>query len=355
MHYPKNSSLSALLHRTAAQRSSDLPFVLFSKPGDVNLHGVFQNEDTLYTTKGFGEAGFVMAPFDRDGPAIRIVPDEKIMAPYSTSETVPAKTGRASTGTEDEQKKSYLDLVRKALTEIERGNLKKVVISRFLQVPFNKDILETFLAFVSQYTNAFCYLWSHPRTGVWLGATPEVLVKTQGKTFTTVSLAGTQKNRNNRSPIWSAKELNEQELVTEYIQDVLRDKIVSLNRSKLESVRAGNLWHLRTKISGTVLENGAGNILKGLHPTPAGCGIPFLDARDFLLKEENYDREFYTGFLGEVDKEGNTEFYVNLRCAQIKKNLAYVYVGGGITKDSEPEKEWLETVAKSETLLKFLR
>ena len=108
-----------------------------------------------------------------------------------------------------------------------------------------------------------------------------------------------------------------------------------------------------------------------MHPTPAVCGFPKQVAKDFILENENYDRAFYTGFLGELNlkqsKTRNTNrrnvennayavvktqsnFYVNLRCMQLQEAKALIYVGGGITKDSNPEKEWEETVNKTKTI-----
>jgi len=112
-----------------------------------------------------------------------------------------------------------------------------------------------------------------------------------------------------------------------------------------------------------------------LHPTPAVCGLPKDAAKQFILKNENYNREFYTGFLGEINiktsisrnsnsrnVENNayaavktvSNLYVNLRCMQISNQEAIIYVGGGITKDSNVEAEWEETVQKALVIKKVL-
>ncbi|MEM6517510.1 MAG: chorismate-binding protein, partial [Bacteroidota bacterium] len=112
-----------------------------------------------------------------------------------------------------------------------------------------------------------------------------------------------------------------------------------------------------------------------LHPTPAVCGFPKLDAKQFILENENYNRQYYTGFLGELNfknrRTRNTnrrnvensaygsfrlesDLFVNLRCMQIIKNEAHIYVGGGVTRDSTPEKEWEETTNKAATMMDVL-
>ena len=92
----------------------------------------------------------------------------------------------------------------------------------------------------------------------------------------------------------------------------------------------------------------------GVHPTPAVCGLPKNEAKVFILENEGYDREFYTGFFGELNLKGSSNLFVNLRCMQVLKNQLALYIGGGITIDSIPEKEWEETIAKSEVMLKVL-
>ena len=91
-----------------------------------------------------------------------------------------------------------------------------------------------------------------------------------------------------------------------------------------------------------------------MHPTPAVCGLPRDMAREFILENEKYNRSYYTGFLGELNINQKTALFVNLRCMQIYDNKSVIYVGGGITKDSNSEKEWEETVSKSKTMKKVL-
>jgi isochorismate synthase len=134
-------------------------------------------------------------------------------------------------------------------------------------------------------------------------------------------------------------------------------------------VKAGNLVHLKTMISAELKTNtGLKQVITSIHPTPAVCGLPKKEAKEFILKYENYEREFYTGFLGELNFEvtktsrsgrknvenraytmtkNSTQLYVNLRCMQIKNDQALIYVGGGITEISNTHNEWEETVSKS--------
>jgi isochorismate synthase len=141
------------------------------------------------------------------------------------------------------------------------------------------------------------------------------------------------------------------------------------------SVKAGNLWHIKTSVSGSMDHTCLKEIVDALHPTPAVCGLPKNAAKEFILKNEGYERQFYTGFLGELNlKEdvrrpstrknqenrayrtikNRTSLFVNLRCMQLSGNTVNVYVGGGITNRSVPEKEWQETLDKSSTMLNIV-
>jgi isochorismate synthase len=127
------------------------------------------------------------------------------------------------------------------------------------------------------------------------------------------------------------------------------------------SIKAGNLWHIKTDITATVKSKKAkGEIIKTLHPTSAVCGLPKESAKAFILKNENYDREYYSGFLGELNidfvtfRTEQTDLFVNLRCMKIVGDTAQLFIGCGITKDSVPADEFTETGNKSITMKKVL-
>ena len=167
------------------------------------------------------------------------------------------------------------------------------------------------------------------------------------------------------------KEIEEQQIVTDYIVNKLNEAATDVIVSKPYNYRAGALWHIKTEISGIVNSGfGLQKIIRLLHPTPAVCGLPKDASKAFILENEQYDRTFYTGFLGELNCDDtketeNSDLFVNLRCMQIEfsnaqndsKQIlakAILYIGCGITKDSIPEKEWEESVSKSVTMKKIL-
>ena len=264
-------------------------------------------------------------------------------------------------------------MVKKGIETIIDNNLKKVVLSRCeAKALKSENPISIFKRLFNTYKNAMVYCWYHPKVGLWLGATPELLFKIEGKQLTTISLAGTQPYKENGVAKWTSKELDEQQIVTDFITKQIEPYTSQINVSEIETVKAGNLLHLKSRITSLISASAnLKSIIEALHPTPAVCGFPKQKAKDFILQNENYNREYYTGFLGELNikqsKTRNTNrrnvennaysvvktqsnFYVNLRCMQIKDGKALIYVGGGITKDSIAEKEWEETVNKTKTI-----
>ena len=164
-----------------------------------------------------------------------------------------------------------------------------------------------------------------------------------------MALAGTQKFTEN--PNWGAKEQLEQQVVTDYLVQQLQPFCASLKLNGPYTQQAGFLLHLKTEISGQLHAGfSLQNLLQSLHPTPAVCGMPKDDALQFIGQEEGYDREFYSGFMGEIQPNNQVDLFVNLRCMKWVTNQAHLYVGCGITKDSQAELEFAETVHKTQTM-----
>ena len=337
-----------------AHWKSELPFVAYRKPNTNKVLSVFQNDSTLHQLQDFRETGFVFAPYDKKAPGVLILPDKVFSHEYQLREF---DFNDASFPEISEEDKTYhIEIVKKGIKEIGINKLEKVVLSRKIVVPNQSSPIEIFRKVLDTYPNAFCYCWYHPKIGLWIGATPELLLHKQNNSLLTVSLAGTTKSMAKNKPLWRKKELEEQDMVTRHITQQLRSYITDLSIGKVDSVRAGNLWHLKTKIWGTIRNLEMEKIIQALHPTPAVCGLPVNEAEAFIKKYENYDREFYSGYLGELNmgKDKNTHLFVNLRCMQIKGDSGFLYVGGGITSDSNAQQEWTETVHKSETMLNMI-
>ncbi len=247
----------------------------------------------------------------------------------------------------------YTNKVTKAIEQIERGYMNKVVLSRAEYLPNDEiDILATFENLLFSYPNTFVYLWYHPKVGMWMGASPEVFAHIKGQDFNTMSLAGTQKIDSESDINWGQKEKKEQQLVTAYIIEILRKhRLKRITIEPLETLSIGSLIHLKNKIKARLHSKvDLNELFLDLHPTPAVCGIDKVKAQKFIQQTEHYDREFYTGFSGEVNMGEGTALFVNLRCMQFMEKEIVLYAGGGITWDSNPIDEWIEIQNKIDIL-----
>lgn len=317
------------------------------------VSGYFQKDENLHITNDFKEEGFVFAPFNNAKDAI-LIPKEEAEFYTEVLHSTPMAFGERYFDEDKRVKGDHLQLIQKGINGIKEGLFKKVVLTRKEELQVDSfNLIDTFKRLLQTYNNAFVFLWYHPKVGLWMGATPETLISISKDTFETMSLAGTQEYKGSVQVKWKDKELYEQQLVTDYVLEKLKPICSSVTAAAVQTIRAGNLLHLKTEIKG-VFKRNARELISVLHPTPAVCGYPKEASKDFILKNENYNRAFYTGFLGELNAP-HSELYVNLRCMQydIDKKVT-VYVGGGITAESNPEKEWKETVAKTKTIKKVL-
>ena len=336
----------------------NLPFVAYRKPNTAELSSLFMNTDELHYSSEFTESGFVFSPFDSK--------ENTILFPLKNAEFITKKISYDDSFIHNDsfentcmgqgEREKHILLVEKALDKINYNELKKVVVSRKEEVVLASfDLLVIFKKLLKKYINAFVYVWYHPKVGLWFGASPETLLSIFDSNFKTMSLAGTQVYKPNEV-VWKKKEQEEQQLVTSFIENQLETISKNLSIDKTETIKAGNLLHLSTSVKGTLNSSSSlKELIRALHPTPAVCGLPREVAKTFIQQNENYKRTFYTGFLGELNiKNQKSSLFVNLRCMCIEGEIALVYVGGGITKDSNAKKEWEETIEKSKPMKKVL-
>ncbi len=343
--------MNNFINKTKNHFDQKLPFVIYRKPNEKNINGIFQSNDDLCFVNDFSEKGFVFCSFDGN---------KNIIIPSNQSETLIFENEFIDSISDSnfdnninlKSKSDFEKLVSNGILAIKNNEFQKVVLSRKEVLELKKfDLITVFSKLASQYQSAFRYCFYHPKVGLWFGATPEQLLQVENKNFKTVALAGTQKYEGSIDVEWQKKEIQEQKYVTDFILKSLEKTVINIKVSNPFSARAGNLIHLKSEVSGSLNSTfDLHQIIKILHPTPAVCGLPKQSAKDFIIQNENYSRDFYTGFLGEINIFNKTDLFVNLRCLQIVDNFAYIYIGCGITRESIPEKEFIETVNKTLTM-----
>ena len=248
----------------------------------------------------------------------------------------------------------YVKLIENTVKYIHENDLGKIVMSRPQRFDKVIEPVSIFKKLVETYSTACVYLFTHPKVGTWMGATPETLLSRKGNTLKTMSLAGTQKKGDEDK--FTDKEKVEQELVTAYIIDILNSEkgVEDVEVDGPDLAEAGNVVHLKTSIEATLQNDFDLSSLVGkLHPTPAVAGFPKKEALEFIKKHEQYKRSFYSGYFGLSDNK-DVQYFVNLRCMQVFEDSVVLYAGGGITRDSNAEAEWMETESKMATLLSVI-
>lgn len=317
-------------------------FVLFRKPNETEIH--------LFVQDNSDSNRFLMHSFD--SKIEKIISDQ---FPVSINQNEFEFDFEINLNSAPEfsakTQSEYEDLIHKTIQTIQTTEIRKIVISRIKVMDNqNYNILNSFKNLVENHAGAMVYLWHNPNEETWMGATPELLVSQIGKEVKTVSLAGTKRPENE----WTEKEFDEQKIVTDYILE----NFSGLENVKVEgpeTITAGKFQHLKSYISGEISTDfSIDSLLNKLHPTPAVCGLPKQDAFQFIIESEEYNRSFYSGYLGIDSPRQTKEYFVNLRNGQFFKDKIWLYVGGGITADSIPENEWNETELKSGTVLSSL-
>ncbi|MFD2998905.1 chorismate-binding protein [Pontibacter toksunensis] len=254
--------------------------------------------------------------------------------------------------------------VAAAVAAINEEQMEKVVLSRnsILPLPSHLDLSTVFELMCQKHPRAFVSVVSVPGVGTWAGASPEILVSiNEQQVFHTVALAGTQPATESvADAIWRQKEIEEQAMVERYILLCFKSlRLREYTETGPRTVVAGNLMHLRTDFKVNLKEvdfpSLGTDMLRLLHPTSAVCGLPKAPALEFILEHEGYDRSYYSGFLGPVNSNAGTHLFVNLRCMQLLKDKAIIYAGAGVTAESDPVKEWMETQHKMVAMQRILQ
>ena len=337
---------------------SKKPFVAWRMPHTNQVQFLFQKDDIDYRFAKTAQSGFIASDFLQSHRYF--IPEDQADALFFPADHLVTKLStESSEKTHDlkADKEHYFSMLDQAIHLLKSNELQKVVLSHPVKIKSDKEAFQVFIKLLEFYPAAYVYLWYHPETGIWLGATPEILIDIENQELKTMALAGTQAADAIDKVVWQAKEIQEQQYVVDAMQAALNRYTESLSVSERQTVQAGNLFHLKTDFKGKLQKHQFTNLLKDLHPTSAVCGIPRETAKKFINQYEGYKRNLYTGYLGYISVKNDrlkTKLQVNLRCMQKNSQGYTLFAGGGITADSNPQQEWEETLAKAQTMLQAL-
>ena len=356
---------------------SNFSFAIYRLPWTDECYFIFQPSGHVEKIDHIqalnGKKGFVISPFQstEEHPIVLIQPEitaydwneiTQSLASWEYTDAVlscvPLPSTPINTLNETERYERYHIAFHRFMEPLKEKKFKKLVLSRPAFCPIGHEFspLETFVKACNDYPRMMIYLCHTPVTGTWLGSTPEILLSGYAQNWKTVALAGTLPIVDGIEPTeWNTKNKEEQAIVAEYIRKIVKKHGSKMKENGPYPARAGQLVHLKTDFLFQLKETGfLGDLLNELHPTPAICGLPKAEAYQFITEHEGYDRRYYSGFVGWMDPEGQTDLYVNLRCMEIRSTEVKLYAGGGILPSSEVRSEWEETSQKMKTMENLL-
>jgi menaquinone-specific isochorismate synthase len=259
----------------------------------------------------------------------------------------------------------FEEAVERAVERIQRGELEKIVLAREVRAhaPVPPDPGAVLGALRDVFPACFCWCVGTPELA-FVGASPELLVRRDGARAQTVALAGT--TRRSADPAVddhlgeqlrrSVKDREEQAIVARRIERTLEPVSVWVTAADDPVlVKVQNVQHLATPIRAQLADPLPAVELAGmLLPTPAVGGEPRDAALPLIPALEGLDRGWYAGAVGWTDLAEDGEFCVALRCALLRGEIAHLYAGCGIVRDSVAADELAESEVKLEALLPLL-
>lgn len=249
---------------------------------------------------------------------------------------------------------AYRAAVVDAVKHIRAHDLGKVVLARDLvgHLPQESDLRRALVELALGYPDC----WTFAVDGL-VGSSPETLVRVHHGTVSARVLAGTiSRGPDGASDHQAAidlaaslKDLDEHQFAVRSVLSALEPHSSSLETSELPfTLKLPNLWHLATDVAGTLSDGSTSlDLIDALHPTAAVAGTPTEDAVEVIRRLEPFDRGRYAGPVGWVGADGDGEWAIALRCAQLTDSGDLTaYAGCGIVAESDPERELAETKMK---------
>lgn len=248
----------------------------------------------------------------------------------------------------------WLDEVAAAIETIHEGTLSKVVLARD-EVVWSKT-------FFSERTIAMRLVRAFPQCHTFVcdglvGATPELLVRRQGRNVDSLVLAGSARRGSDPDDdaaetarlLGSPKERSEHSLAVDSVSDALKSVCTSVSTEpEPQILRLANVQHLATRVTAELADPEVSvlELVDLLHPTAAVGGVPRDAALVRIRQAEGSLRGRYAGPVGWVDADGDGEWGIGLRCALVSGNRAQLFAGAGVVSGSLPEAELEETRLK---------
>ncbi|MBS6929683.1 MAG: anthranilate synthase component I [Lachnospiraceae bacterium oral taxon 082] len=263
-------------------------------------------------------------------------------------------------------KDEFSKMIGKAKHHIKEGDIFQIVLSNRLQANFEGSLFDTYR--VLRTVNPSPYMFYFSGTDVEVaGASPETLVKLEDSILHTFPLAGTRPR--------GKSEKEDKELETELLADekelAEHNMLVDLGRNDLGKIskfgsvvvekfhsieRYSHVMHIGSTVRGEIRpEYDALNALEAVLPAGTLSGAPKIRACQLIEELENNKRGIYGGAIGYIDFTGNMDTCIAIRLAYKKNGKVFIRSGAGIVADSDPDKEYMESINKAGAVVDALK
>ncbi len=260
----------------------------------------------------------------------------------------------------------YCAKVRTAKDYIYAGDIFQVVLSQRLVMDVRCDAFDIYRAL--RFINPSPYLFFLRLDGLHLiGSSPEMLVKVNGRRVEYGPIAGTRP----RGPDAAQDARLAEELLADAKEQAEHIMLVDLGRNDLGRVcrygsvqvsdlmrieKYSHVMHLVSSVEGELTDGmDCYDALRSCLPAGTVSGAPKVRAMEIIEELEPCRRGVYGGAVGYVDFSGNLDSCIALRTLVLKDGKAYIQAGGGIVADSEPHREWEESMNKARALIRAVR
>jgi len=263
---------------------------------------------------------------------------------------------------------AFCAAVTLAVQSIAAGKLDKVVLARAHRATAAAGTryggAETFAAATARDTRALCFAIGRMGHGMFVGATPELLVDVRGAHVCTTALAGTaprhaeptEDARRASELLLRGKDQREHAWVERALHETLAEHCTSVTSGPTGLRSTPDMHHLETPLAGVQRRSdGVVTWIERFHPSPAVAGTPRQAALAQLRRSEPTERGWYAGPIGYATATGDGAAWVAIRSAHLEGDRALLYAGAGIVRDSVAQNEWAETELKLGSMRAALR
>jgi len=260
-------------------------------------------------------------------------------------------------------REGFIDAVQRVQDYVRAGDAFQVVLSQRMSVPFHARPIDVYRALRALNPSPYMYFLDVGGTQV-VGSSPEILVRLQDGKVTVRPIAGTRP----RGRTQAEDQALEAELLADPKERAEHLMLIDLGRndvghvSQVGSVEVGerfvierysHVMHIVSEVTGRLHDDlSYADVLRATFPAGTVSGAPKIRALEIIRELEPVKRNVYAGAIGYLGWHGDADTAIAIRTAVIQDGRLHVQAGAGIVFDSDPEKEWDETMNKGRALFR---